>query len=446
MFPLTRPVRQGLATAALVVFTILPTAFVGFQVWRINRPGHVRDVEIELGRALGLQVTLESVRYPRPGEVSYRGLVLRQEEPRGGRLAEIARAGLVTLVRGDRELTVSAEDLKLRGESPAQAVAQLGAFLSRSGELPAERINLTAPTCVVHLGEDSAAYTVQELAGEFVADPVRPALRLAYRMAGDEAVGGTRCELTLERDRAQDPATTALSFRTVEGPPLPARVLDPFFPSAEWLGIKARVEGTLRLSQVGTRSWEAGFEGHLVDIDLATLFARRFPRHQLSGTARLTIRSAAWGERPGQGPGWREVRGELHARQGAIGQELLVMLSREMRFRPTARAIRPDPHGREIEFHSLGIGFAVRPDGAIVLSGALGNEFGAEAVLASTSATLLLAPPGAASVHGLIKTLFPVADLSPGVLVPLTAESRVLLCLPTTPEIAARPARTLGGN
>ena len=118
MFPLSRPFRQGLATAALVAATVLPTALVATYAWRINRPGHIRDVEIVLGRHLGLQVTLEGVQYPRPGEAVYRGIVLRQEEPRGKGLVEIARAGSVRLLRGDRELTVYAEGLALRGESP----------------------------------------------------------------------------------------------------------------------------------------------------------------------------------------------------------------------------------------------------------------------------------------------------------------------------------------
>lgn len=94
MFPLTRPVRQTLATLVLVGLTVVPTALVATVAWRITRPGHVRDVEIELGRQLGLQVTLAAVRYPRPGEVVYQEIVLRQEEPRGKGLVEIARADL----------------------------------------------------------------------------------------------------------------------------------------------------------------------------------------------------------------------------------------------------------------------------------------------------------------------------------------------------------------
>src|SRR5580658_8196227 len=114
MFPLTRPVRQALATIALIGLTIVPTGLVAAFAWRINRPGHVRDVEIELGRQLGLQVTLNEVRYPRPGEVVYRGIVLRQEEPRGKALAEILRADLVRLQRADHELTILLENPRLR--------------------------------------------------------------------------------------------------------------------------------------------------------------------------------------------------------------------------------------------------------------------------------------------------------------------------------------------
>ena len=92
MFPLTRPYRQAAATVALVVLTVAPTVYVAPTAWKISRPGHRHEVEAEIGRLLGLQVTLDAVRYPRPGEVVYRGVVLRQEEPRRKGLTEVARA------------------------------------------------------------------------------------------------------------------------------------------------------------------------------------------------------------------------------------------------------------------------------------------------------------------------------------------------------------------
>jgi hypothetical protein len=444
MFPLTRPFRQGLATALLVLLTVVPTILVAAYAWRINRPGHIRDVEIELGRQLGLQVTLQAVRYPKPGEVLYQGIVLRQEELRGKGLTEIARAELLRLVRSDRDLTVHAENLKLSGESPKQAMAQVSTLIQRTGVLPFDRIHLAAPTCELELTRDALRYSVQDLAGEFVADRSNPTLRVAYRLA--EPGTGTRCELTLNRDRSTDPARTILALKTLEGVPLPARVLDVFIDSVGWLGPKAKVEGTLLLAQRGAADWEADFQGNLLDVDLATLVGGRFPRHHLSGIARVALQSACWGDRPGQGTGWREARGELIASTGSIGVSFLNALAREMKFRLSPRMTRLDPRKTEVEFRSLGIGFEMQSSGEIVLTGALGSEFGPESVLVSGTAPLLFAPTGTASVHGLIKTLFPVADASPGVMVPLTTESRLLLCLPVAPEIAAKAGRTLGGN
>jgi hypothetical protein len=444
MFPLTRPFRQGLATAALLLLTVLPTGLVAMYAWRINRPGHIRDVEIELGRQLGLQVTLEAVRYPRPGEVVYQGIVLRQEEPRGKGLSEIARAGLVRLLRSDRELTLHAENLRLSGESPKHALAQVGSLIQRSGALSLDRINLAAPACELDLGQEGLRYTIQDVAGEFLADRSNPTFRVAYRLVGPGAA--TRCELTLNRDRAADPVRTVLVLKTLEGLPLPARVLDVLFETADWLGPRTKVDGTLALRQTGARDWEADFQGNLIDVDLPTLLGRRFPRHHLSGTARVALQRACWGERAGQGPGWREAKGELIATQGTIGVDLLHALAREMKFRLSPRITRLDPRKTEVEFRSLGVAFDMQPSGEIHLAGALGNEFSPDTVLVSATAPLAFAPSGTASVHGLIKTLFPVADSPPGVMVPLTSESRVLLCLPVPPNIGSKVEQTIDGN
>ena len=160
----------------------------------------------------------------------------------------------------------------------------------------------------------------------------------------------------------------------------------------------------------------------------------------------LPFRGRRWGERSGQGVGWREAKGELIASQGSIGVDLLQALAREMKFRLASRVTRLDPRKTEAEFRSLGLAFDMQPSGEIHLAGALGNEFSPDTVLVSATAPLVFAPSGTASVHGLIKTLFPVADSQPGVMVPLTPESRLLLCLPVAPEMATKSGRTLWGN
>lgn len=441
MVPLSRPARQGLATAAMVALTMVPTAFTAFHAWRINRPGHVRDVEITLGRSLGLQVTLEAVTYPRPGEVLYRGIVLRQEEPRGQGLAEVARAKSLHLVPSGRDLVVHAEDLALRGDGPAEAVARLGGFLQRSGEVPYDRVDLTSPSCRIDLGP-GLAFRAVDVAASLASDASGPTLKAAYRLV--DSASKTRCEMTLARDRRADPVQTTLALKTMEGQPLPGRVLDVFLDASDWIGPKARVDGKLTLRQAGTGPWSAEFAGDLHDVDLTALVSSRFPSHRLAGSARVAVEAARWGDRPGQGPGWIEAKGRLTAGPGSVGVELLSALAREMKFRPSSRHGRIDPRKAEVEFGGLGLAFDMRPDGEIHLSGGLGNEHPPDAVLAAGIHPLIHAPEGASSVHGLIKALVP-ADSRPGVLVPLTSESRVLLCLPVAPG-AARPSRTMGAN
>ena len=445
MFPVTRPLRQTISTILLLVLTVFPTAIVATIAWRINQPGHVRDVEIELGRNLGMQVSLASVSYPGPGEVVYRGVVLRGQEPRGKGFAEIGRADSVRLNRSDHELTVLLENPVLHAESPALGLARLDQFIQRSVSLPFERVTLNAPTCQIELGRDDLNFTFKDVAGEFLSDASEPTLKLAYEVPGNGK--SSRCELILARDRRREPFETSLTLKTVEGSPLPARMLNVLFDADDWLGSDAKVLGTLNLRQVGSTDWKADFQGEVLDLDLARLIERRFPRHRLTGRARIVFDKATWGQRPGgQGPGWLEVKGELVAGQGAIGIALLEALAREMKFRPSVRKPHVDARKADVDFRSLGLAFAIHSNGEIQITGALGAEFPPDAVLAGASSALLSAPQGTASVHGLIKTLFPVSPNNSGVLIPLTTESQALFSLPLPVGAESPVRRTLDGN
>jgi hypothetical protein len=267
---------------------------------------------------------------------------------------------------------------------------------------------------------------------------------VSYRLASKDA--STRCELTLARDRKAEPVKTSVVLKTMEGLPLPARVLDVFFDAADWLGPDAKVDGELALRQEGAKEWEADFQGNLLDVDLSTLLGLRFPSHRLSGRARVAIPSARWAERPGQGFGWVAAKGELTAGQGTIGLELLNALAKEMKFRLSPRLARLEQRRADVAFQALGLSFAVTGDGQIEFGGGLGDEFTRGAVLAGQSAPLAYAPQGAANVRGLIKTLVPVAAANSGVLVPLTPESRLLMSLPVPPDLASAAGRRIDGN
>jgi hypothetical protein len=444
MFAVTRPFRRILATSLLFVLTILPTGWVATTAWRINRPGHVRDVEVELGRQLGFQVTLDEVRYPRPGEVVYQGIVVRQAEPRGKSFAEVVRAAEVRLQRADRELALVVESPRFRAESPLQGLTLLCQLIQRSAAMPFERISVTAPSAEVDFDGNDLRYDVREVAGEYLADPGAPALKLAYRFPG--AGAGARCELLLTRDRRTEPLETSLVLKTVEASPLSARVLNVFFDAEDWLGADAKLEGSLSLRQAGAGSWEADFQGSILDVDLSKLVGRRFPRHRLTGRAQVVFQRARWGQRPGSGSGWLEVNGELLAGQGTIGLNLIEALTREMKFRPSSRLSAFDPRRAEVDFRALGLSFAMQPNGEVEIQGALGAGLPPDAVIAGATTALLSAPQGVASVRGLIKTLFPVSPADPGVLVPLTSESQVLFYLPLPPGSDSTRRHSVEGN
>jgi hypothetical protein len=310
--------------------------------------------------------------------------------------------------------------------------------------VPFDKITLSAPACQIELGHSGLSFSLADLAGEFQADPAAPTWHLAYRFPGENA--GTRCETTLTRDRRADPPQTSLVFRTVEGVPLPARVLDCFFDSRDWLGDDAKLEGTLSLQRTGAQDWEAEFQGDLHDVNLNNLVGNRFPRHLLTGRAHVALQRARWALRASQGMGWVAVRGELSAGQGRIGVKLLAALAREMKFRLSPRLASLDPRKTEVDFRALGLSFAIEPNGEIQVGGALGTEFAPDAVLAGATTSLLSAPMGAASVHGLIKTLFPSSYENPDVLIPLTAESQVLLALPVPGGAEAKARPTVDGN
>ena len=449
MSPLTRPVRQGLATAAVVLFTVAPTAYVAHLSWRVNRLDHVRQVEAELSHRLGLFVALEGVSYPRPGTIVYRRPVLRLEETgkKDSRREEIARAEAIRLTTAGRELTLNADGLRLKGHSPRAAMTQVAALLRRVGAArDFDRINVVARSCRIDLG-NGLAYSTRDVAATLQADGPGPSFNVGYRLVGEDGQG-PRCELTLTRDRSADPARTLLSLKTVDAAPLPASVLDAFFgtPAVEYLGSTAKLDGELVLKQQGTTDWEAEFRGDLLDIDLAALVANLAPDHRMSGRGRVSVARAVWGDRPGRGSGWVEARGVLLGTQGTIGTPLLEALRSDLRFQVDGRY---DAGRTEVEYQQLGLGFAIDRKGEIRLTGALPAEYlpGAVIVQSQRVKPLLRAPEGTATVPGLLRVLVAAGDSNPDLLVPGTSESQSLQRYLPAPSVKALPtSRSLKAN
>ena len=266
------------------------------------------------------------------------------------------------------------ENPRLHAASPGEGMALLEMIIQRSISIPFERVGVSAPACQLDLGRDDLQFKFVDMAGEFLADPSAPTLKLAYGVPGSGK--GSRCEVMLTRDRRTEPFETSLLFKTVEGSPLPARMLNVLFDAEDWLGAEAKVSGMLDLRQAGSNDWRATFQGEMLDVDLARLVNRRFPRHRLTGRARIAVENAAWGQRPaGQGPGWVLVKGQLSAGQGSIGLDLFEALAREMKFRlggtQTTRRRSQARGGIPL----ARVTFAMQSNGEIQIERRLGHQF-----------------------------------------------------------------------
>ena len=418
---LTRPHRQVAATLALALFTIAPTVWVTRTVLAVARPGHVREVEAEIGRRLGVLVQIGAAAHPRPDVDVLRDVSLRWDEAGNGR---IARADSVRIVRTTGEMTLRIGRLSLSGDGASNALGRLVTVMRRLASAGETRINLIADRCDVNL--EGRVEPLRELAAIVLLDRESPSLSASYVIVDEVARERTRCELAIT---CEAPATTRVAIKTMDGS-IPARVLSPFFDADAWLGRAARLDGAITHSRADNLAWDVEFRGELAQVDLASVVGQRFAGHRLSGVGRLTIESARWGERAGgQGPGWVGAKGVLTAGPGSISAGLLAAMRDRMRFRLAGPG---EPVLPDVDYQALGLSFAMNGGGELALEGALGGEFPPDAVLVQShrASPLARAPQGAANVRGLWNTLVPS---SPENLAPAVPEMHVLRSLPLPP-------------
>ena len=253
----------------------------------------------------------------------------------------------------------------------------------------------------------------------------------------------------LTRDRRTEPFETSLTFKTVEGSPLPARMLNVFFDADDWLGAEAKVVGNAQLAA----GWIDRLESRLSRRD-----ARRrpgpagrpaVPSPPADGKGSHRVREGCVGPATvaGKGRAGSRSRASSSAGQGSIGLDLFEALAREMKFRPSARRSHTSTLARpEVEFRSLGLSFAMQSNGEIQITGALGSRVSPGRRSRGREHAAALRAAG----HG--QRAQPDQDAVPrpannsGVMIPLTTESQVLLSLPL-PAGADLPGRpTLDAN
>lgn len=429
----SRTHRQVAATVFVVVGLILPTIATCWWAFSVNRPGHVRDVEVRLSRALGMQIGLEGVSYPRPGEITLLGVVFRQEEPRGRVFREVARAKLLSLKpQGDGYL-LEGPELSLVADDAETGMAQLGQIIQKTSTASdsIKRLAFAVDHCriLVESGAGGSPVSLdwQGVAGTVEARPEQTIVQASGWM--HQSSQRTRCELKLSRKRQGEKAATQVSLATMEGPPLPALALEPLVDTTGWLGASARVQGELTFTQVESQPWQANFAGSLDQVDFSKVINNRFGSHKLAANGQVHIRQATWADRPGQGPGWQEIDGDMTTGPGSMSHSLFLSMGQQMQFRLAEYLHKTSKVKNDINFSSLGLQFHLTGDGRIRFGGACGPDFAPDVVAVSSQAKpvpIMAAPATAANVRGLMKTLFPVNLAQAELLVPATRESHAL--------------------
>lgn len=418
---LTRPRRQILATLALIGFTVLPSAYVGYTAHRVGRPSHLREVEDEIGRRLGVLVKVATASHPRPDQDVLEGVSLRLDaSPR----SEIAHADSLRLTRGKRELTLKVGTLHLRGGEAANVLHQVTTIMRRLTSSDETQIALVADRAEIAFG--GKPQTVYDLAAILKTSREHPTLTASYLIAGDANAPRTRCEMILSQSAGPEGIRTSVTMKTLDGA-IDARLLSPFFDPESWLGSLAKMDGTITLERREGHDWVAEFRGMFENVDLSSIVGHRFAGHRLSGKGRIAIEKARWADRgAGQGTGWIEARGTLLSGPGTISVGLLRALESRMHFRLGSPI---DPEKRDLAFQALGLTFAMDAQGDLKITGALGHEYMPDAVFVQGNRPLPLAraPEGLASVRGLWNTLIPATV---EVMAPAVSEANVLRSLP----------------
>jgi hypothetical protein len=433
MFPITRVHRQVGATLLLVATSVFPTLLVLTHVLNIIRPGHVRDVEVELGRLLDADIAIERVRHPRPGELELVDVSIRSRGASAAR--ELLRCDRLVALTEREALTLQIDGLTLQQGQAAAAIDQLDAYTERLLR-HYRRVGLIANRAALER-ETSPALVLDDLAVVLEQKSGSRQISSSFRMASGKHRG--RHELTIVDSPANPAHRRVVSMATREGG-LSLAALAGVADVEAWFGPDAHLEGEMTWTRPqATGDWTLQMKGQIHDVDLRCV-AAHFPNTRFEGRGTLDLDDARWGPFPsGQGTGWVEVRGRLRCGPGLIGRPLMEALAREMRFGSADLSQLPG-ESDTARFETFALAFELSSDGGLRLNGASDVAPGVVATAATDQKPLLTAPEGASTVHALWKALFPLGG---DVLVPATQDTRLMrhLPLPTSHSAGASPIR-----
>ena len=316
------------------------------------------DVARQLGWQLGVKVSLDSVRYPRPGVVRCEGLAL--VNPETGRRVLFCQgietrstrrqSGPLLVITPLDPPQIEADQMDELGRLVERLVARRGGWPQLDVQLKVPEVTLVTESG--RLGLAGVEGRLRTLAAAEVLDGTDPGAsgtvaQLALSFPGTTSGGPAKVSLRRVRPgpraKGQSPPVTELSLDTGAAP-LPCPLLAAFWPEASRLGPRARFRGTIAAT-AGRGPWSAQVQGTLQDVDLQRLVADHIEPHRLTGTAdsiELTRLRLSGGVA-------QEVEATIDARKGTISRGLVEAAARHLRL--TSGLVPSDP--AEIPFDRL---------------------------------------------------------------------------------------------
>lgn len=429
MFRLHDHTRRQVHLVLFALLCLVPTAGVlGLAVW-LRTPWYAAGHAERLGLRLGLQVTLEAIRHPRPGLMVYEGLELREPATRQpilrcARLEARWQDDLDFTRQRRRFLTLKSSAVEVFAEQRSEWARLLDRLLAGRLGWPEACIQLEAAEVV--LAGQSTLPKLTGVKGRFESLARGTWAGLAF--PPDEATErlATVC---VSRDRQSPGSSLHVRVETGQGA-VPCPLLALGWTELGLWGPQARFAGTIEVDSTAGR-WDGQLTGHFSDVDLDLLVTQRY-RWTLSGKAQVFVDQARIRRsRLEKAAGWVVV-----TQGGVVSRPLLELAAQHLDMALSAQAsaepIQP--------FTQLGFWFALE-EGTLRIQGRcpLDRADGTAVLLGRQGPLLVGATPKALPLAQLARVVAP-----PGVTeVPLSADTawlveRVVL-LPETPVVAGRP-------
>ena len=410
--------RRLVCRTAFFAVCLLPTVCIVAWSARQHLPGYRHAHEAALGQRFGLRASIDKVSHPRPAATVYQHVVLADPET-GRRLVDLPEVKMVRARGGwiwvAAEALVESAELALLYRSLQGGLRTWDAF---EGRLVVGEVRFLDSLATVRLSD--LAVDLRANRGEAGWD--------ARFQVGDRGLSAGPFEVHVVRNRrpAAGRPTTSITLNAAAAP-LPCSLLTGVLPAARALGPRCLYQGRAEVSGAAAE-WTGRLQGDLIDIDLETLVAGRYP-HRLSGRARATGLAARF--RDGR---ITSLSGRIEAGPGTIDRSL-VSAAIDALYLPLRGAAWEE--GGAFHYEQLAIDFSLTAAG-LYLQGRCPGPIGG--VLLTGRSGLVVPEPQTQPVPALalVRMLVPRVD----VLVPATRQTEPLVrALPLPVVDSPRVAR-----